>query len=75
LRDVLGLGREQVPSDYPQLSDLLALLHSRGEPWSTELAPNKAFKIALNHAVVEAGANPSLKAGDEIAFLPPVTGG
>lgn len=31
-------------------------------------------RIAVNHALVDGRATP-LKAGDEVAFLPPVTGG
>jgi molybdopterin synthase sulfur carrier subunit len=52
---------------------LLAQLRTRGGAFATELADGKAFKIAVNHSLAK--ADTALKAGDEVAFLPPVTGG
>ena len=38
-----------------------------------ELAPGRAVRVAVNHDVAR-GDTP-LKAGDEVALFPPVTGG
>jgi molybdopterin synthase sulfur carrier subunit len=45
----------------------------RGEAWQRLLAEGKNLKVAVNQDVAGAGA--PLKAGDEVAFFPPVTGG
>lgn len=55
------------------VSDLLELLRSRGEPWVSELSDKNKVLMALNHEMCDTEAK--LKAGDEIGFFPPVTGG
>ncbi len=72
LRDALGTSSEQIPAAQT-VADLLIILRNRGGVWAEELAEGKAFKVAVNHAL----ANPAtaLKSGDEVALLPPVTGG
>jgi len=52
---------------------VLALLRARGGVWADELAPGRAVRVAVNHAVVSADV--PLHNGDEMALLPPVTGG
>ena len=52
---------------------LLAQLRARGEPWLSELAPERIFKIALNRQLIH--TNTVIADGAEIGFLPPVTGG
>ncbi len=72
LRDALGVSKEEIPA-AENVADLLAILRSRGGSWACELAEGKAFKVAVNHALVP--PETPLNAGDEVAFLPPVTGG
>ena len=55
------------------VSALLESLRARGEPWSRELAAGRAFRVAVNHDIATGGA--MLRDGDEVAILPPVTGG
>jgi molybdopterin converting factor subunit 1 len=55
------------------IAAVIALLRARGEPYATELAAGRAVRIAVNHALV--GADSIVRDGDEVAFLPPVTGG
>ncbi|RBP31935.1 molybdopterin synthase subunit MoaD [Marinobacter pelagius] len=52
--------------------DILAELAARGGPWA-QLQGDQPVMIAVNQAM----AKPStpVKAGDEVAFFPPVTGG
>jgi sulfur-carrier protein len=72
LRDALGTSSEQIPAAQ-NVADLLIILRNRGGVWAEHLAEGKAFKVAVNHALASA-ATP-LKSGDEVALLPPVTGG
>jgi molybdopterin synthase sulfur carrier subunit len=74
LRDAFGRADERVTlAAGSSVSAVLDTLRARGEPWSRELAPGRAFRVAVNHDVV--GATTTLRDGDEVALLPPVTGG
>ena len=52
---------------------LLAALRQRGGPFAAELAAGRAFRVAVNQEVV--ALDHPVKAGDEVAIFPPVTGG
>ncbi|MFO7530068.1 MAG: molybdopterin converting factor subunit 1 [Marinobacter sp.] len=73
LREELGTESLELPA-LPDLTagDILAQLAARGGPW-TQLQGDQPVMIAVNQAM----AKPStpVKAGDEVAFFPPVTGG
>ena len=75
LREALGKASEELP--LPQgmgtLEDVRAVLAARGGAWAHELAAGRAFRAAVNQDV--ATASTPVKAGDEVAFFPPVTGG
>jgi len=74
LRDAFGKSAETL--DLPAIatvSDVFAALRARGDPWAHELAAGRAVRVAVNHDI--AGADAVLRDGDEVAFLPPVTGG
>jgi len=75
LREALGVASERMPASGPALTAgaLRATLAARGGAWATELAPGRAVRIAVNHAL--AGADTPIRAGDEVALFPPVTGG
>jgi sulfur-carrier protein len=75
LRDAFGTARESVelPNDISSVAGLLEWLRARGGAWARELAPGRAVRVAVNHDVARDDA--PLKAGDEIALFPPVTGG
>ena len=55
------------------LADLIAWLRQRGGHWAEELAPGRAYRLAVNHDL--APLDTPLKNGDEVAIFPPVTGG
>ena len=55
------------------VADVLALLRARGGAWAAELAEGRAIRIAVNQTMVAHDA--PVRAGDEFAVLPPVTGG
>jgi molybdopterin synthase sulfur carrier subunit len=75
LREQLGVSNEaiELPSGVATVAALREHLMRRGEAWSTALATTKALRVAVNQDM----AQPStpVKAGDEVAFFPPVTGG
>jgi molybdopterin synthase sulfur carrier subunit len=74
LRDAFGRSREEL--DVPPASTVETLmdhLRARGEPWARELAPARAVRVAVNHEMTPASG--ALRDGDEVALLPPVTGG
>ncbi|EHJ06168.1 MoaD/ThiS family protein [Marinobacter manganoxydans] len=52
--------------------DVLAELADQGGPWS-QLQGDQPVMIAINQAMAKPGFE--VKAGDELAFFPPVTGG
>gem|GEM_PF-28676 len=55
------------------LTDVLATLRQRGAPWDAALSAKAPIKLALNHEI--ASLSSTVRAGDEVAFFPPVTGG
>ncbi len=75
LREVFGRSEEDVAltAGMPSVGVVLALLRARGGVWAEELAPERAVRVAVNHTV--AAADAALRNGDEMALLPPVTGG
>lgn len=75
LRESLGQRSEivELPPQIGNVGGLLAWLRGRGGAWAAELAPGRAVRIAVNFDM--ANADTPVRAGDEIAFFPPVTGG
>ena len=75
LREALGAASEKVelPGDVGNVATLLAWLRARGGAWSAELAPHRAVRVAVNYDM--ARAETPVRAGDEVALFPPVTGG
>ncbi len=75
LREQVGRSKEELelPGDASTVGALRALLQARGGAWATALAEGKLLRMAVNMDMVQADA--TIKAGDEVAFFPPVTGG
>ena len=75
LREAFGARSERIeaPPDVTTVAALRAWLAARGGAWATELAPGRAVRIAVNHDLAD--ADTPIRAGDEIALFPPVTGG
>jgi molybdopterin synthase sulfur carrier subunit len=75
LRESLGVRSEvvELPPQVGNVAGLMAWLRARGGAWAAELAPGRALRVAVNFDV--AGADTPVRAGDEVAFFPPVTGG
>jgi len=74
LREALGIGSEALtlPAGTGTVGGLRDHLAARGGAWSA-LATTKNLRVAVNQQMV--GFDAAVKAGDEVAFFPPVTGG
>jgi len=75
LREQLGTPGEEVevPAGVATVAALRSHLRSRGGAWQLALADGKLIRMAVNQDMVQPTA--AVKAGDEVAFFPPVTGG
>lgn len=74
LRESLGSSAESLalPADVATVGALRDHLAARGDPW-TALTTMRNLRFAVNQQLV--GSDAAIKAGDEVAFFPPVTGG
>ena len=75
VRERLGKDAEEieVPFEVSTVADLRAHLRMRGGEWGEVFSDKRLVKVAVNQDL--AGPTAPIKAGDEIAFFPPVTGG
>jgi molybdopterin synthase sulfur carrier subunit len=75
LREALGSSRESValPAGVDTAGALRAWLRQRGGAWAEQLAEGRVLRVAVDQAVADPGT--PLRAGAEVAFFPPVTGG
>jgi molybdopterin synthase sulfur carrier subunit len=75
LREQLGTSGEdlELPSGIDTVAQLRSHLTSRGGAWQAALAGGKLVRMAVNQDIATPSA--AIKAGDEVAFFPPVTGG
>ena len=74
LRETLGQGSEQLelPPGVTDVASLLCFLVARGDQWQA-LATVRNVRCAVNQEM--ARLDSPIRAGDEVAFFPPVTGG
>lgn len=75
IKEAVNYSTEQV--DLPEgVTSVLAVkqwLAQRGEVWANLFNGKAVVRAAINHTLVDDLAQ--VKAGDEVAFFPPVTGG
>lgn len=75
LREALGTRGEALtlPASVADVGALRTLLAARGGIWAEHFAPARNLRAAVNQDM--AGPQAVVRAGDEVAFFPPVTGG
>ena len=75
LREQVGAASEEIelPGETSTIAALCSQLAARGGAWQAALAGKKMLRFAVNQDMAQPDA--LLKAGDEVAFFPPVTGG
>ena len=75
LREKLGRDSEEVvlPAGVSDVAGLRSWLAGRDALWREALAGRSGLRVAVNQDMADE-ATP-VKAGDEVAFFPPVTGG
>lgn len=75
LREAFGMAAEEValPEEVHDVGALSQWLRDRGGAWEEELAPGRAYRVAVDQQM--AGETTRLHEGAEVAVFPPVTGG
>ena len=75
VREKLGRQAEEIelPAEVSTIAGLRSHLRGRGGAWAEALADTRLLRTAVNQDMSQPTA--SIKAGDEVAFFPPVTGG
>ncbi len=75
LRSKIGTGSEELapPAEVSDVGALLDWLKRRGDGYADALRDLTLVRVAVNHEYV--GLDHPVRAGDEVALFPPVTGG
>ena len=75
LREQLGTSGEEIelPGGITTVGGLRDYLSQRSDAWKGTLGGSRLIRSAVNQDMVQPTA--AIKAGDEVAFFPPVTGG
>lgn len=73
VRQKIGLSEEVMDAPPANVAALLEGLRARGGGYAEALAEGAAIRVAVNQDF--AALDAPLKAGDEVAIFPPVTGG
>ncbi|PSJ37519.1 molybdopterin synthase sulfur carrier subunit [Zobellella taiwanensis] len=72
VRELVGEDGLELAEDYGSVNALRLALAGRGDKWALALSDDRLL-AAVNHNIVP--LDTAIKAGDEVAFFPPVTGG
>lgn len=72
VRELVNTGSLTLDATFDDVEALRAHLAGQGDRWALALEPGKLL-AAVNQTLVE--FNHPVRAGDEVAFFPPVTGG
>ena len=75
LKTKTGIGEEEVapPAEVTTVRELLDWIKSRGPGYAEALSDLSVIRVAINQEF--ARPDDPVKAGDEVALFPPVTGG
>lgn len=75
VREAVGTAAETatLPEHVTTVGAVRDFLIARGGAWAEALAHGRALRMAFDHVMCEPGT--PIRAGGEVAFFPPVTGG
>lgn len=75
LREKIGTGAEDIelPAGVATVAALRSHLRDRGGVYEISFSEKILLRAAINQDMVQPAS--AIKAGDEVAFFPPVTGG
>ncbi|MEO7940425.1 MAG: MoaD/ThiS family protein [Burkholderiaceae bacterium] len=73
IREAIGHGSEACATSAHDVAALRDELIARGAPYAQALARGKSVRIAVDQTMGDEAT--ALRAGVEVAFFPPVTGG
>ena len=75
IKEAVNYSTEEItlPSGISTVTALKNHLAQRGEIWANLFNGKQTIRAAINHKLVSDLT--AIKAGDEVAFFPPVTGG
>ncbi|HTQ76534.1 MAG TPA: molybdopterin converting factor subunit 1 [Burkholderiales bacterium] len=75
IREKVGRDSEdlELPAGVSTVAGLRGHLQARGGAWAEALGGGRLLRSAVNQDMAPDSA--AIKAGDEVAFFPPVTGG
>lgn len=73
LKEQIGVAQERIEWGKGTTDDLLLYLQSRGVTWQEALASQRVFCVVVNGVICHESV--ALGSGDQVALLPPVTGG
>ncbi len=75
LREKIGTGAEEIelPADVATVDALRSHLRGRGGVYENSFSEKILLRAAINQDMVQPAS--AIRAGDEVAFFPPVTGG
>jgi molybdopterin synthase sulfur carrier subunit len=73
LRERIGIGRERVETEAPDVAALIEELRGREERYAMAFADLSAIRVAVDQELAEFDA--PLQGAREVAFFPPMTGG
>ncbi|WP_044471073.1 molybdopterin synthase sulfur carrier subunit [Mannheimia massilioguelmaensis] len=71
-RELVGVDELNISAEFPTAEALRVHLANQGGKWPLALESDKLL-VAINQTL--SPLDSAIKAGDEIAFFPPVTGG
>ncbi|MBK4724179.1 MULTISPECIES: molybdopterin synthase sulfur carrier subunit [Erwiniaceae] len=72
VRELVGIDRLELPAEYQNVEALRSQLAQQSDRWALALESGKLL-AAVNQTLVS--MQHPVRAGDEVAFFPPVTGG
>ncbi len=72
VRELIGVSSLSVDASFSTADELRQHLIKNGDKWALALESGKLL-VAINQTI--SALSSPIKAGDEVAFFPPVTGG